>query len=174
MSKLVPTQPDRRVSFLRSRSAAISMAMMLAGCASYGPGGLAPGASIDQIIAKMGRPTGDYKMPDGTRRLEYARGPTGVRTYMLDLDAAGGLKSSQQVLTENRFEAVRAGMTQDELLRTLGHPAEIRGSDWQKLAFWNYRYENPFCTFFQVDVDRSGIVRGTGHGPDPVCTPFMQ
>ncbi|CAN5325811.1 hypothetical protein BH09PSE5_BH09PSE5_06400 [soil metagenome] len=162
-----------RGRWLRASVLAVLFASV-AGCASYGPGGLKPGATVADISTKMGTPTGEYKMPDGTRRLEYARGPMGVHTYMLDLDAAGRLKSTQQVLTEERFLDIRPGMSEEDLLRTIGQPAEMRYISWQKLALWNYRYENSFCNFFQVELDVNHKVTSAGHGPDPLCTPYFE
>jgi hypothetical protein len=175
---------DRRISVqevelfkLTSRSlvgairtaAAISSVLWLAACAGYGPGSLAPGANVAAITEKMGRPTGEYRMPDGTRRLEYARGPAGLHTFMLDLDANGNLKSSEQVLDEKHFGQIKPGMSKEELLRTIGRPGEMRSTAMTRLDFWNYHYDNVFCTMFQVDIDGSGTVRGAGFGPDPRC-----
>jgi hypothetical protein len=156
----------------RAARAAMCMAALAgAGCASYGPSGLAPGASVADIIARMGQPTGEYRNPDGTRRLEYARGPAGRHTYMLDLDADGRLRTATQVLDDAHFARIVPGMPREELLREIGRPAEIMPIAWQHVQLYNYRYENPFCLFFQVDVDAAGKVRDAGNGPDPTCTP---
>jgi hypothetical protein len=45
-------------------------------------------------------------MPDGTQRLEFARGPFGRHTYMVDLDAQGRVANVEQVLDARHFARV--------------------------------------------------------------------
>jgi hypothetical protein len=144
----------------------------LAGCASYGPQSLRTGASVADVTAAMGSPTGRYARPGGGERFEYARGPYGKHTYMLDFDTQGRLTEWQQVLTEPRFDDIRVGMTRDDILMTLGHPADSRPLSFQHRTLWSYRYEGPFCKWFQVGLDRGDRVVDTGYGPDPLCEEF--
>jgi hypothetical protein len=44
-----------------------------------------------QARASFLGPTGEYPLPGGGTRLEFARGAHGKQTYMLDFDAAGSL-----------------------------------------------------------------------------------
>ncbi|WP_280155183.1 hypothetical protein [Piscinibacter sp. XHJ-5] len=152
--------------------AAVALSALLAGCAaSYGPQSLRPGTSLGEVTAALGPPTGRYARADG-ERVEYARGPFGKHTYMLDFDAQGRLLRWQQVLTESQFEAIRTGMSGDEVMVALGHPAETRPLAYQQRTLWSYRYDAPFCTWFQVGIDRQGRVVDTGYGPDPLCEDF--
>ena len=142
---------------------------LLAGCAGrYGPQSLQAGATQADIATALGPPTGRYAVTGG-ERLEYARGPYGTHTFMLDLDAQGRLTGWQQVLTEAHFNGIRNGMTRDEVLMTLGHPSDARRIALQRRTLWSYRYETPFCQWFQVGLDPSGRVVDTGYGPDPRC-----
>jgi hypothetical protein len=141
---------------------------LLASCAGYGPGSVRPGQSADEVARAMGQPTGRYTLPQGGTRLEYARGPFGKHTYMVDLDAQGRVQRWQQVLTENNFGGVRAGWTQDELLLALGRPAERRSGGRQGGEVWSYRYDAVFCQWFQVSV-KGGRVTDMAYGPDPLC-----
>jgi hypothetical protein len=144
----------------------------LAGCATrYGPESLSSGASVADITSSLGTPTGRYAVSGG-ERLEYARGPYGKHTYMLEVDAQGHLTGWQQVLTEPRFNAIRVGMTRDELLMALGHPSDARALAFQRRTLWSYRYDGPFCQWFQVGLDRQDKVVDTGYGPDPLCEDF--
>ena len=89
---------------------------------------------------------------------------------LLDFDAAGLLQSAQQVLTEQRFNRIRAGMTRDELRRELGRPSSTGVVGWQHQQVWSYRYESMFCQWFQVGIDPlQGTVVDSGYYPDPVC-----
>ncbi|HQY08456.1 MAG TPA: hypothetical protein PK797_07085, partial [Burkholderiaceae bacterium] len=57
----------------------------LTGCAGYSPAALQPGQTAEQVRALMGPPTGEHGLPGGGIRLEYARGPAGLQTFMVDL-----------------------------------------------------------------------------------------
>ncbi len=144
--------------------------LLLAGCAGYAPGPLASGATEAEVVARMGAPTGDHVGPDGQRRLEFARGPYGRHTYMVDLDGQGRMRSWEQVLTETRFNAVPVGASRAEVLYGLGRPSEVISIPRRNELVWSYRYESPFCQWFQVSLDRtSGQVTSTGYGVDPLC-----
>lgn len=151
-------------------SALALSAALLAGCVNMSsPTKLAAGASADAIRAQLGEPTGRYALADGSQRLEYARGPFGRETWMLDVDAQGRLLRSTQVLAEATFGTIKAGMTRDEVLRIIGRPGNVGYVGWQKQTVWNYRYASPFCQWFQVGLSQAGIVEDTGYGPDPLC-----
>jgi hypothetical protein len=170
---------QQAVSFWRAPGTAVlTLASMLvmAGCASYGPGSLQVGASRADVERAMGRPTATYPVtptvssapPMVAERLEFARGPAGQHTYMVDVDASGRVHRIEQVLTEAQFHQVVAGQTVQELLFRLGRPSHRRGGGRQPGEVWSYRYQATFCQWFQVSVDR-GLVRDTAYGPDPAC-----
>jgi hypothetical protein len=148
----------------------LGAAALLAACAGYSAQGIAPGQTAAQVEQQLGPPTGRHRLPDGGTRLEYARGPYGKHTYMVDLDTAGRVAGWQQVLTEANFNQVagEAGMPVDELLRRLGRPTHRRSGGWQPGEVWSWRYDAVFCQWFQVDVV-AGRVRGAAYGPDPLC-----
>lgn len=156
-------------SLQRSTRCALMLVAGLGACSSYGPPSLAAGASVADATRALGPATGDYPLPSGARRLEFARGPFGKHTYMLDFDAQGRLLHWAQVLTEARFNAVLAGMPKDEVLRALGHPSEQSRLGWQRQTVWSYRYESVFCRWFQVGIDEAGRVTDTAYLPDPLC-----
>lgn len=157
----------------RRAAAGLGLALVgvLVGCASgYGPGPLGPGAGEAEVRARMGVPTGEHLGPDGLRRLEYARGPYGRHTYMVDLDAQGRVRRWTQVLAEPHFNALPTGITRAELLYRLGRPSEERRIPRRNEIVWSYRYESPFCQWFQVSLDVSTQrVTETGYGVDPLC-----
>jgi hypothetical protein len=143
--------------------------LLIAACSSYSPSGLAPGTSAAQAQQSMGKPTGSYELPGGGRRLEFARGPVGIHTFMLDFDAQDRLVRWEQVLTEQHFLELHAGMTKEEVLQRVGHPGNASYFPRQQQNVWSYRYENSFCLVLEIDLDRNERVTSVGHGMDPLC-----
>lgn len=142
---------------------------LLFACAGYSPGSLGPGATRDEAVRTMGPPTGQYALPNGGSRLEFARGPFGKHTYMLDFDRTGRLQRWQQVLTEANFNALQMGMSREEVLMKLGRPSHTSYIQWQKLVLWSYRYDAVFCQWFNVGFNAEGKVADLGYTPDPLC-----
>ncbi len=145
-------------------------ALALGACASYSPQKLSPGTPVAEVRSAMGTPTNEYPGRDGARRLEYAKGPFGLHTFMVDIDAQGRLIGSQQVLTRATFDTIRVGMSRDEVLYRIGRPADMRTLPYQDRQLWSYRYDAIFCEWFQVSLNPRGEVVDTGYAADPACT----
>lgn len=158
----------------RRSAAVLMMALLLAACSGYAPDGLMPGSSTVEAEILMGPPTGRHSLPDGGQRLEFARGPYGRHTYMLDFDAEGRLLRAEQVLTEENFMTLEIGMSKAEVLRRIGRPSEVRYLPRQRHQLWSYRYVTPFCIWFQVSLDTADRVAELGHNIDPLCDPPFQ
>ncbi len=147
---------------------ALILALAAAGCASVGS--TAPGTPIGQVQASHGAPVAAYARADGGRRLEYGGGPWALQAWMLDFDAAGRLTGTSQVRDERVFGALRDGMSRDELLYEIGHPSYVSALPRQDQELWSYNYDNPFCLWFQVSIDRqTQRVATTGHAIHPRC-----
>lgn len=157
---------------LRSAAAALAPVVLalLVGCSTaYGPGPLGVGQPRDAVLARMGEPTGQYTLQGGATRLEFARGPMGLHTYMIDLGADGRVQALAQVLTEPRFNAIVAGQTRDDVQAAIGRPSVRRPGGWQGGEVWAWRYDSLFCTWFMASMTDDGRVRDTAYGPDPRC-----
>ena len=147
----------------------IAGAAMLGGCASFAPEFLPPDASIDQARNMLVKPTEEFALPGGGTRLEFARGPYGKETFMLDFDARGRMVAREQVLTELNFATITPGLTSAEVRMRLGRPSEVFGVAFQKLQVWNYRFGND-CRWFQVSLsDATRKVTEASIGADPAC-----
>jgi hypothetical protein len=153
-----------------SRLISIVMLAALGGCIGYGPQRLKPGATVAEATSLMGPPTGRYARPDHAERLEFARGPAGEHTYMLDFDSSGRLSKWDQVLDETHFAAVPIGIGQGELREMLGRPSRIYGVATENRTVWSYRFRSNFCQWFEVALSTEGKVVETGYAPDPRCT----
>lgn len=148
----------------------VLMAALLAGCA-LSAATLRVGQTEADVLAAMGAPTGRYAMPAGAQRLEFATGPYGVNTWMVDVDAELRVTAVAQVLQPRYFEQVRDGMSRDELLRLLGRPAD-KAREWQQRETWSWRFETYDCVWFRVTLSAQNKVWGGGAMlPDPRCEP---
>lgn len=146
-----------------------ALAGVLSACAGYAPpAALHEGSTEADVRQAMGEPTGRYAMPGGVQRLEYARGPYGRHTYMLDFDARGRLLQWQQVLDERHFALVVPGLGRDDVLRTLGRPSERMGM-MRDGQIWSWRYANNDCLWWQAQLDAAGVVTSVGYAPERGC-----
>lgn len=141
----------------------------LTACSSMAPPADLSGVTRDQLIARMGQPEVQRQLDDGATRLEFPGGTYGKQTWFVDLDASGHAVYSEQVLTEKNFNQITPGMTQDEVRRRLGRPGEMQALARARGVVWRYRYENPFCQWFQVEIAADRTVRSAGYGEPPEC-----
>ena len=162
-------QPPR---ILRIAAAAL-LALCAAGCGTLTPGATPVGTPIETVRHGIAAPTGEYKLPNGGTRLEFAQGSFGKQTWMLDFDAGGHLVTNQQVLTEANFWNITPGMNADDVRMRLGRPANVFYVPWQQLQVWNYRFPTGDCVWFQVSLSQAGNHAGqvteSSMGSDPAC-----
>ena len=142
---------------------------LVLGCTSYSPDSLPARSSIAEASAKLGKPSGEYALGGGAKRLEFARGPYGLHTFMLDFDASGLLLASTQVLYEENFASIKIGMKAGDVMLALGHPAHEYGVWSGQQTIWAYRFDSPQCLWFLVGLNPQGQVASTSYGPDPRC-----
>ena len=123
-----------------------------------------------EVFKTWGQPTAIYALPDAGRRLEYATGPWGRTTWMIDVDATGRVQQSRQVLNEAEFFQLQSqtGLTRDALLLWLGTPGERRGARSSGQT-WSWRYPTNDCLWFQVSLDAGNVVQSASFGIDPSC-----
>jgi hypothetical protein len=140
--------------------ALLSLAVLLAGCA--GPASLSSGTPAPQVQARMGAPESVTRNPDGSEEWAYPQGPLGRQTYMVTLGPDRSVREVRQVLSEEFFSRVRAGMSRDEVRRLLGKPGEVSFFEARDEEVWSWRYQEQNAMFFNVLFDRSsGNVRTT-------------
>lgn len=141
---------------------------LLQACSSYSPPDELAGISRDALVARMGQSDLERATDTGTR-LEFPRGPLGKHTWFVYFDAHGQAIRAEQVLTEQNFRRVQAGMAQEDVRRLLGRPSQVRGLARERGEVWSYRYENSFCNWFQVELSLQHEVRSAGYGTAPEC-----
>jgi hypothetical protein len=144
----------------------VTAAALLAACAP-----LQPPASEQEALQRWGAPTARYTLPGGVQRLEYATGPYGRATWMLDLGAQGQVLRAQQVLTDTELMAVQAAlpMPAAQLLQRIGRPGERRHGGRAGGQVWGWRYQTNDCLWYLVSVDDAGIAQNAAFMIDPRC-----
>ena len=149
----------------------LTAVLLLAGCAMRPAP--APGDPQDVVQSKLGAPTAVYT--DGAARtLEYATGPMGQYTWMAHLGPDGRLTSYEQVLTGEKFATIKIDQaTKDQVLRTIGRPADRSHVAMQNYEVWSYRYKEAgvWNSMMHVHFDGQGVVRQMLNGPDPMYEP---
>jgi hypothetical protein len=151
----------------------LAATLLLAACATR-PAPL-PGETADMVQAKLGKPTSIYVDGNGAARsLEYATGPMGQYTWMARLGPDGRLTAYEQVLTGEKFATLKVDQaTKEQVLRTIGRPAERSRVAMQKYEVWSYRYKEAgvWNSLMHVHFDEGGVVRQMMNGPDPMYEP---
>ena len=137
-------------------------ALLLSGCAVQQ---VLPGTTRAEVLAKYGQPSREVVLVTGSR-LQYSYQPAGQHAVMVDLDAAGRVVSSRQVLQSAEF--ARIGINQwsrADVEREFGRSASI-----DRVASWpgdimTYRWKDASQDmFFYVYLDAANIVQRTGQG----------
>lgn len=168
-AQIALSRPGALVSALRSL--VVLPLALLAACSTVGPQTLrvGPGQTEAEMLAAMGPPTGRYPLPNGAQRVEYARGPMGKVTFMLEVDSSGRIKTAEQVLQRQYFSKVTVNMTQDEVQRILGRPGE-RHREYMNKETWSWRYDNYDCLWAQVTFNAAGrAMTAVAYDREPRC-----
>jgi hypothetical protein len=145
----------------------LGMALLLGACAISKP--VHVGDTEAQVIAARGTPTHRYRVGN-EELLEYSTGPYGQETHMARIGADGRVVSFEQVLTDEKFAAIRINQsTKDDVLHLIGAPGETSWLPLPRLEVWSYPYKESgiWYSIMHVHFDESGIVRKLVNTPDP-------
>lgn len=135
--------------------------LLSASCASYDGNTLRSGVSTEaEVRGVMGQPAAEFAGADGSRRLAYPHGPLGTQTYMAEVGPDGRVRGVRQVLNDDTFHQVRAGMTRDEILNLIGPPGDTMAFARLRQTSWEWRYVDTwgYRAIFSVNFDESGVV----------------
>ncbi len=155
-------------------TACVAMCMaVLAGCAGM-PERIQTGTPRAAIEQRLGRPTAEYRLPDGGRRLQYSRQPAGHEVYNLDLDAQGLLLRTEQVMDihwlQRRVEVHR--WRREDVLMHLGRPAFVERVASFRGDVWTYRFlEMNIRRQAHLHIDPEGVVRILMFTDEPMPDP---
>ncbi len=136
------------------------IAASLSGCAGnpYNAYSMAPGTPRAAVIARAGQPTAVIPLPGNGERLQYSLQPHGRDVYVVDLDSAGKVVRSGQILTEANFHRIQPGQwTRADVEREFGPPAWVDRVASFPGVVMTYRWRDTANTdmfyFVYVDVD---------------------
>jgi hypothetical protein len=148
------------IAALRRAAALLPLVLLPAACANFSA--INPGASAQDVEARVGAPGTVWKNADGSEVWEYPMGPSGVQTFMIDIGPDRAVRAVRQVLREEYFSKVVAGMSREEVRRLLGRPKEVWYFPARDEEVWTWRYLEVNYRLFNVLFDRtSGMVRTT-------------
>lgn len=147
-----------------SAMGALLAAGFLSGCAVQQ---VVPGTPRAEVLAKYGKPAHEVPIANGSR-LQYSYQPSGQQAVMVDLDAAGRVVSSRQVLQSAEF--ARIGINQwsrADVEREFGPSATIdRVANWPGDIMTYHWQDASQDMYFYVYLDSANIVQRTGQGMD--------
>ena len=143
----------RKIAFAAMLSAA-------AGCASYDGRTLSAGAPESEVKGLMGQPAMEVPGEGGVTRLVYPKGPLGTRTFMADIGPDHRLVAVRNVLTDDVFDRMQAGMTEKDVLATIGPPNRTMAFSLSNTHAWEYRYMDTwgYVAEFSTTFDANGVM----------------
>jgi len=148
------------IAALRRAATLLALSLLASGCANFSA--ISPGDSALTVEARVGAPGTVWKSADGSEVWEYPMGPAGVQTFMIDVGTDHAVQAVRQVLREEYFSKVVAGMSRDDVRRLLGRPKEVWYFPSRDEEVWVWRYLEINYRFFNVLFDRTaGTVRTT-------------
>jgi len=149
-----------------------ALVLLAGGCANPFHGySMPPGTPRDAVLARMGPPSRVVRLEHG-ERLQYSLQPFGQYAWMVDLDPAGRVVRSRQVLTANEFNRIQPGTwTRADVEREFGRPAMVdRVTSWPG-PIMTYRWNDGSDMFYFVYLDGQDVVRRAHPGMEFINAP---
>lgn len=142
--------------------AAIALATLAAGCASFDGRGLVPGRSTQaEVEALMGAPAQRLALPDGAAALYFSRLPEGRAVFVVTVGPDGIMRSIEQRLARRNLANIIAGTsTREDVRRLFGPPGFTGDLPLQEREWWEYKYfDYADRRVFWVQFSSDGVVR---------------
>lgn len=157
-------------SFFKLLISAAIIAISLTACDQVAQNELKPGISgADDVKRYMGKPDMIWEEKDGTVFMEFPRAPEGHQTYVVEIGPDGKYKGMKNILTDENFAKVQAGLSQDDVRRMLGKPTEQITFKLKNELVWSWRFSpGPGRSeIFNVHFSPDGKVKTTSKSVDP-------
>ena len=155
--------------FARMLIATWCFTMALAGCDQIAQTELKVGESTaDDVRRLMGKPDMIWAENDGREFLDYPRAPAGHVTYRVEIGPDGRYRGMRNLLVDERFRQVNAGMTRDDIYQLLGKPSERTPFPLKNEEVWSWRHKGDGQTaaLFNIHLDMDGRVKTTSQSMD--------
>jgi len=147
----------------------LTSAVLVGGCAGYGPTNDFIGLTRGETLARLGPPNPVPANIDSAPRLDFPRGPAGKHTYAVYFNEQGVVSGYRQLLTDENFAKITAGMDESDVVDLIGVSQNTFGLARGRGYVWSYRYVTPHCHWFQVEFTAEKKVRSAGYGLPPEC-----
>jgi len=131
---------------------------LIGGCDYFAEKKLVVGQHTEQDVRQlMGKPDMIWEEENGSRKLEYPRGPMGTQTYFVFIGPDGRYLGMGRVLVEANFNKIQVGMSTDDARRILGKQTEVTPYALAREEVWSWRYEGEAqkTMFFNAHFDQS-------------------
>ena len=122
------------------RSITFAVALALSGCAiDRLPSLVSPGASVNEVEARVGKPIAQGLLPNGERYWDYTLQPLGYHNYRVTFAPDERVESVQDLLTNDNIARLAPGMSRAQVLDIVGPSryAEQYGNGTTSLS-WRY------------------------------------
>lgn len=144
---------------------ALTLAFLMAGCASFDGRGLQPGqSSVGDVERLMGPAAERRTVSGGETWLYYPRQPYGRKTFVARMAPDGRLVALEQRLTDENFAKITPQSTRGEDVRTLlGPPYMVTRFPRLERDVWQYHVRHfgdpgvPMVLYVQFSPD--GLAR---------------
>lgn len=125
------------------RLSLVLAAAVLAGCAAAPERNIAPGMSETEVSSRLGQPVAAGQLASGEEYRDYSRQPFGYTISRVTFGAGGRVREVRNLLTEDNFRYLHAGMSPDEVAAVVGPsaPSERRAYAGGTKS-WTYRYRD--------------------------------
>jgi hypothetical protein len=155
-----------------TRTVALALAMLTAGCTSFEGRGLVPGQSTAVEVEALMGPAADKRPAAGGETVYYfPRLPWGYATYAARIAPDGRLVALEQRLTVENIGKLKPGVTRaDEVRDLLGPPFEPMKAPLADREIWTYPMRiagYPTPKWFLVQLSSDGVLRETYFIDDP-------
>lgn len=163
------TMPTR---FCRTTLAALLLSSLIGACAYTPPLMRLRIGETEAAVIKLAdrKPNEIYVNKDGTRILEFSNQPDEPNTYLVTMDAKGGVTRVEQALTSEQLARVKPGMRRDDVLRLLGKPGRANARAVTGETVWEWTPERSIPStirVFHVYFDLTGQVTQTDEKSAP-------
>jgi hypothetical protein len=148
---------------------ALTLTLVLAGCAGYDGRSLTPGLSSGAEVEKLMGPSTEKRAgADGETVLWFPRLPFGRVSYAARIGKDDKLIAVEQRLTPENLARLKPGVSREEDVRDLlGPPNRVDWFQRKQVNMWSYQAQGIEPQLMVVELSKDGVVRAAYMFNDP-------